>query len=39
MNLEMTPTELSSQQPTDPNRGFENPLYDTAHQVGTLILA
>lgn len=36
MNLEMTPTEyggmVTGQQPIDTDRGFENPLYDSAHQ-------
>ena len=40
MNLEMTPTEyggmVTGQQPIDTDRGFENPLYDSAHQVGVL---
>ena len=36
--MEMTPTDyggMNDEQPIDPNKGFENPLYDSAHQVGT----
>ena len=34
--MEMTPTDyggMNDEQPIDVNKGFENPLYDSAHQV------
>ena len=39
--MEMTPTDyggMNDEQPIDPNKGFENPLYDSAHQVGVVYM-
>lgn len=37
MEIEMTPSDLGSIPDTQPDRGFDNPLYDTDHQVVLLL--
>jgi hypothetical protein len=33
MDLEMTPGDFSTMSDNQPDKGFDNPLYDTVHQV------